>query len=290
VYPVQRPGLQPPQNYVPSPLIADAGAVSLLLGERSGPAVSALAAGRPVVFGRGRPTVRTATARLTVGTGPRPGTVTLHAVVIGTDYGLPSIVLPPAYAASLGVRTVPTSVLIAQAGGVSAAQEQALAAALYRIDRQLVVEIPHVYQDRYAAARTAFVLGGGIIAVVAAVISTALARLERRADLRTLAAVGAAPSMRWRMAMTQGAVIAGVGTLLGTGVGFVAPIAYVVAMNRTRSGGAGDLPMPLTVPWPTIGLLLVLVPAAAALCAALFGRTGGGSGTDRSGAAVLPVG
>jgi putative ABC transport system permease protein len=75
-----------------------------------------------------------------------------------------------------------------------------------------------------------------------------------------------------RMALTQGAVIAGIGTVLGTAVGFVAPVAYVAATNRLRSGSPGDPKMPLTVPWLTLVLLIVLVTLLASVLSALFGR------------------
>jgi ABC-type antimicrobial peptide transport system permease subunit len=120
------------------------------------------------------------------------------------------------------------------------------------------------------------------------VISTALARLERRRDLQTLVAVGAAPSMSWRMALTQGAVIASIGTVLGTAVGFVAPAAFVTAANRNRSGAPSDPKMPLAVPWPALILLIVLVTVVAAALSAAFGRPGHGSAGP--GQEPLPVG
>ncbi|MFI7660741.1 FtsX-like permease family protein [Micromonospora parva] len=112
----------------------------------------------------------------------------------------------------------------------------------------------------------------GLITVGAAGIATALAAAEGRAELTTLAAVGAAPAVRRLLAICQAGVIAGLGSVLGIVAGLGTAAIVLVSVNRQY---AGDWPVPdpypFLVPWPTLGVL-VLVPVVAMLGAGLFTR------------------
>lgn len=55
---------------------------------------------------------------------------------------------------------------------------------------------------------------------------------DGRADLSTLAAVGASPRVRRALSMSQSAVIAGIGSLLGAAAGLGGAIAVLAALNR----------------------------------------------------------
>ncbi|MCG5470112.1 ABC transporter permease [Micromonospora sp. LAH09] len=112
----------------------------------------------------------------------------------------------------------------------------------------------------------------GVITVGAAGIATALAAAEGRAELTTLAAVGAAPALRRLLAICQAGVIAGLGSVLGIVAGLGTAAIVLFSANRQY---ADDWPLvdpyPILVPWPALGVL-VLVPVVAMLGAGLFTR------------------
>ncbi|MEV4655608.1 FtsX-like permease family protein [Micromonospora sp. NPDC049301] len=112
----------------------------------------------------------------------------------------------------------------------------------------------------------------GLITVGAAGIATALAAAEGRAELSTLAAVGAAPAVRRLLAICQAGVIAGLGSVLGivAGLGTAAIVLFSVNRQFATAWPVRE-PYPFLVPWPALGVL-VLVPVVAMLGAGLFTR------------------
>jgi putative ABC transport system permease protein len=113
-----------------------------------------------------------------------------------------------------------------------------------------------------------------VITLGAAGIGTGLAAADGRADLSTLASVGASPRMRRGLSLSQSAVIAGLGSLLGAGAGLGAAVAVLVAINRRWADiWPGPTPMPLTVPWLSLGAALLVVPALAMLGAGALTRS-----------------
>ncbi|GHH63842.1 FtsX-like permease family protein [Lentzea cavernae] len=136
-----------------------------------------------------------------------------------------------------------------------------------------------VHVDRPTAsdvqqALTILGLVAGLITLAAAALATGLAAADGRKDLTTLAAVGATPSLRKLLSLSQAGVIAGLGGLLGTAAGAASALALLAALNA----GYADLwPQPelnpLTIPWPTTTISLLVVPAVAMLGAALFTRS-----------------
>lgn len=96
-------------------------------------------------------------------------------------------------------------------------------------------------------------------------ISTALSASEGRPDLATLGAVGATPFLRRRLAMTQAAVLALLGGVLGILAGLV-PMGAVIAVRS-------DV-LTFTIPWQVIALALLGVPVLAGLGAGLLTRSG----------------
>lgn len=107
-------------------------------------------------------------------------------------------------------------------------------------------------------------LGASVVVVLGATaISTGLAAADGRADLSTLAAVGAAPRTRRLLAMSQAAVVAFLGAVLGALAGFVPAAALVETL--------GD--WPLTIPWLVVAAILLVVPLLAAGFAGLFTRS-----------------
>lgn len=68
-------------------------------------------------------------------------------------------------------------------------------------------------------------------------IASGLAAAEGRADLSTLAAVGASPGLRRRLAASQAVVTGGLGTLLGTAAGLVPAVGLNRAPNAVDMTG-----------------------------------------------------
>ncbi|RAS62469.1 putative ABC transport system permease protein [Lentzea atacamensis] len=117
-------------------------------------------------------------------------------------------------------------------------------------------------------------LVAGIITLAAAALATGLAAADGRRDLTTLAAVGATPTLRKLLSLSQAGVIAGTGGLLGTAAGVGSALALLAALNvgYTKIWPQPAL-NPLTIPWPNIAISLLVVPAVAMLGAALFTRS-----------------
>ncbi|MEH1100314.1 ABC transporter permease, partial [Micromonospora sp. CPCC 205561] len=113
----------------------------------------------------------------------------------------------------------------------------------------------------------------GVITVGAAGIATGLAAAEGRADLSTLAAVGAGPGLRRLLSLCQSGVIAVLGSALGIVAGLGSALIILTAVNR-RYAGLWPVaePYPVVVPWATLGVLVV-VPLVAMLGAGLFTRS-----------------
>lgn len=96
--------------------------------------------------------------------------------------------------------------------------------------------------------------------LVGVVVSTALSVAESRADLATLAAIGAPPGRRRALTACHALLIGGLGSLLGTALG-----AFIAFAARTTTGSPR-----LVVPWPELTATTVGVPLLAALVAAAF--------------------
>lgn len=118
-------------------------------------------------------------------------------------------------------------------------------------------------------------LGFGVVAVlVGTLTATGLALSDARPDFSTLAAIGAAPRTRRRIAAAQAIVLATLGTLLGIVVGFGPGVAasWPLTSNDYQLS-SGDTTHVLDVPWLLLAALLVIVPMIAAGAAALFTRS-----------------
>jgi putative ABC transport system permease protein len=121
-----------------------------------------------------------------------------------------------------------------------------------------------------------WVLAGaaGLITLGAAAIATGLAAADGRADLSTLAAVGASPRLRRGLSLSQSGVIAGLGSVLGAAAGMGAAAAIVIALNqRYADVWPGPPAMPVLVPWISLVVSLLIVPAIAMLGAGLLTRS-----------------
>jgi putative ABC transport system permease protein len=120
------------------------------------------------------------------------------------------------------------------------------------------------------------VLIGAAVAITlgAAAVGTGLAAADGRADLSTLAAVGASPRVRRGLSLSQSGVIAGLGSGLGAMAGLGAAIAIITALNQNEEylwPGPGYLP--IVVPWLSLLVALVITPLVAIFGAGLFTRS-----------------
>jgi putative ABC transport system permease protein len=98
----------------------------------------------------------------------------------------------------------------------------------------------------------------GLVTLAGVAISVALAAAEGRADLATLAAVGADPRRRRALSAAQALLVAGLGCALGLVFG-----TYVAVISQATTGAPE-----LVVPWSSLLVTGVVVPLVAVLVAA----------------------
>ena len=101
-----------------------------------------------------------------------------------------------------------------------------------------------------------------LMTLMGVAISVALSAAEGRADLATLAAVGAPPRRRRRLMASQALLVGGLGTLLGLVLG------TFVAFTARATTGSPEM----VVPWGNLAATGIGVPLLAALVAALCTR------------------
>jgi putative ABC transport system permease protein len=263
---------------------AAVGALTGLAGEAADRAIAALRGGavvvdhpRYVVNGRVELAVTEANP-------PIPGaskkvrtrTVTARGFALPRPPRAPLVMLTRQTARSFGVGSAMSMLLAPTSRVPTVTEADRLQAALDgRFDNRLEVYVERGPQAR-SATRSLLLLAivAGIITLGAAAIATGLAAADGRADLGTLAAVGASPRVRRGLSLSQAGVIAGLGSLLGAAAGLGGAIAVLVALNR----GLADIwpaptLYPVTVPWLNVGIALLVVPLVAMLGAGLFTRS-----------------
>lgn len=108
-------------------------------------------------------------------------------------------------------------------------------------------------EDEIELVNLALAGGAGLITLLGVGITVALSAAESRADLATLAAVGARPRRRRTLAGAQALVLSGLGTALGLLLGGV--LGYAMGPLSGESTFA--------VPWSNLGITVVVVPLLA---------------------------
>lgn len=118
-----------------------------------------------------------------------------------------------------------------------------------------------------------------LLTVVAVSTSTLLGLAESRRDMAVLTAVGATRSMARRMAAAQAGLLAGIGSVLGFVVAFAPAVAVAVSGTTEHPQNEPTFTYldhlesaTVVIPWAQAALVLLLVCAVAAGCAALFTR------------------
>jgi putative ABC transport system permease protein len=118
------------------------------------------------------------------------------------------------------------------------------------------------YRSDAATWLVVVTVAGGLAGLALVAVAIALAAAESRSDLRTLTAVGAGVATRRSLAGGRAALLAGLGAVLAVPVGLM-PAGAILLQVRD---------VPLTVPWISVGIVVLLVPALATLGAVLLAR------------------
>ncbi|MDO3700601.1 ABC transporter permease [Micromonospora sp. C28SCA-DRY-2] len=201
---------------------------------------------------------------------PAPATTALPGYALRTGTGVHRLLLSTPAADRLGLVTQPLGWAID--GVPDQRRQDRFVTALRPLGLQ--VEIERGRPE--SGARPLLLLlaaASGVVTVGAAGIATGLAAAEGRADLSTLAAVGAGPGVRRLLSLCQAGVIAVLGSALGIVAGLGTALIILTATNRRyASTWPVAEPYPMVVPWTVLGVL-VLVPLVAMLGAGLFTRS-----------------
>ena len=189
-------------------------------------------------------------------------TVALPARLVRRDTpytSLPSALIPLDVAREQKWEVEPTRALV---GYDAEATPDEVGSALAAADR--FGAAAHVEEGpRQTPRKLALLIVAGVAAFVTLVgvaISVALSAAEGRADLATLAAVGAPPRRRRALAAAQALLVAGVGCALGVAFG-----TFVAYAARTTTGSPD-----FVIPWLNLAITAIVVPLLAVLVAALF--------------------
>lgn len=199
-------------------------------------------------------------------------TVDAAALAALAGQGTPQTVATTEAAAAVGVTVRPNVAVVTGPQGETLTPEQEWrlveAAAAYQLSGQ--VERGHV-----SATATALLAVFGVallLVLVAALSSTALSLAEQQTDLATLTAVGASRRTRRRIAGGQALLVAGLGSALGTVIGFVPGVAMAWPATTSRwdptTMKSFTVAPTIVIPWLPLLVLLVVIPALAGLLAA----------------------
>jgi len=181
----------------------------------------------------------------------------------------PLALLSPDTARSLGLSGTTLVTLATTSRVPTVAEQDRLRAALGNGYDVVVERRP---QPNHASLLVLAIVAG-VITLGAAAIATGLAAADGRADLATLAAVGASPRVRRALSLSQAGVIAGLGSILGGIAGLGAATAVLAADNQNDNVWPVPTPYPITVPWLNVTIALLVVPLVAMLGAGLLTRS-----------------
>ncbi len=176
--------------------------------------------------------------------------------VDGAELGPWTAVLSPATAQRLGLTVEWAGIAVRPDHVLTSAEEDRLVDAL-PASASVVVE--RGWSSPRGLLQPLLVGGGILLAVAATGIAVALAGAESAPDLATLAAVGASPRTRRRVAAAQAGVVAVIGSWLGVAAG-VALGAVLVVASRQREF---QVTTRLDVPWTLAAALALAAPAVA---------------------------
>ncbi|RPE76569.1 MULTISPECIES: ABC transporter permease [unclassified Frondihabitans] len=163
--------------------------------------------------------------------------------------------MSPSTAKKLGVPFEPTSVMAQLATPPTAAQTDAFSASLLLVDSDFGWSIESG-PDLYAATWSWALVGlTTIIALVSSGVALSLARADSRRDDEILASIGAGPALRRGFGFWQAIIIAGLGALIGAGLGLVPAFALSLRAEGVTSGY-----IPFSPPWLQLALTAIAMP------------------------------
>ncbi|HEX5532170.1 MAG TPA: ABC transporter permease [Actinomycetales bacterium] len=256
-------------------LVDDGSTIAALTGEDD-PAVRAALDAGSVIVANPNAVWPDGKARLKVETfGADEGeTMPTTVVVPAVAAALPGdmLVLPHGLLDELGAEAVQAGIVVPTSVVPTEAETERATAALRKAglhDEWLYVERGPT--DRSGFAVLLLAVAALVVALGATGIAVGLAAADSRADLATLAAVGAAPRMRRRVAGAQAAVVAVLGTALGVVAGGTLGAVIVLMMRHEQP--FPDLSWQLVVPWPELAALGVGIPTLATLAGLTFTRS-----------------
>ncbi len=191
----------------------------------------------------------------------KPTLLPAHVVRSERAYGaLPAALVSRSTAKAHGWDVRTDSVLVTY--GASATRDDVDAAVTAAIDAGAGVAEDRGPRDDRNLVLLLVAVAAAFVTLVGVAISVALSAAEGRADLATLAAVGAPPSRRRGLMASQALLVGGLGCVLGVGLGTC--IAFAA---RTMTGSPD-----FVVPWANLVATGIGVPLLAALVAALCTR------------------
>lgn len=214
--------------------------------------------------------------------------LTVHQAPATTDGWGFVLVVPPSAARAAGLATVPAGAYFSLDGKATTEQRQQLEGDIDRLGVDAYLNIEEGYQGQSTLGVLALTIFAGLVTIGAAGIATGLAQADSEADLKTLAAVGAAPRVRRTLSGFQCGVVALMGVVLGSAAGILPAVGLRLTQAREQERLVKygiergfvtlkdtELYVPIAVPWDTLAGLLVLVPLGAALLAALVTKSSG---------------
>jgi putative ABC transport system permease protein len=184
-------------------------------------------------------------------------------------YGLPTYLMSSGTAATLGLVSRPSAVVVRAPRAVTEADVR-------RVNLAVLQAVPSV--PVYVQSAVAYTSGGkyllptmlgagALVALFVVGLVTALSREELRPHLGTLAAVGAAPRTRRRLAAAQSGLLAGLAAVLAIPAGLIPAVTLLSARSADVEmvQGGFDISLsvpPVVVPWLPIAALVVGGPSS----------------------------
>lgn len=184
------------------------------------------------------------------------------------------VILSPAAAAKLHATPVTFAIVAATSSMPSSAAEDDARGALQRLSPKAGFDLERGGEDTTDKRLWVLAAAAVLVTIGAAGIATGLAASDGRADLSTLAAVGATPRVRRFLSLSQSGVISLLGGILGALAGVGAAWAVLIGLNaRYADIWPMPNPYPLGLPWLTLVGAVVVAPAIAMAGAGLLTRS-----------------
>jgi putative ABC transport system permease protein len=261
------------------PAVGGPGVVSLLAGRSDAAAEQALREGGAVVFNPallndGQVTVQVTHYSMaptddgtTRSADEQPTAEMSFPAVVAPhrDNAVPDVVLSPQAAKQLGVATQAQAVVASMTTTPSQHAEDLARTAVQRAGGS-GMRVERGWHDPSQAFDLALIAFAALVIVGAAGVATGLAIADGRSDHATLAAVGASPGVRRRLAAGQSAMLGLLGTIAGAVAG-VLPAAAVMHSHSVAAARNGTSGYPLVLPWTSLAVLVIGVPLLGAGCA-----------------------